>query len=114
MKGTLPWILVLILLAGGGLLFFAHSPQGAELARLQAQQTSQTAACINNLRQIDAAKLQWALENNRPTGSAVGPQDLAAYFSTKAFPSCPAGGVYSVNAIGQSPACTIPGHILPK
>jgi prepilin-type N-terminal cleavage/methylation domain-containing protein len=30
---------------------------------LRARQTSQTNACINNLRQIDSAKQQWALEN---------------------------------------------------
>ena len=28
---------------------------------VRARQTSQTNACINNLRQIDAAKQQWAL-----------------------------------------------------
>src|SRR5438445_12669066 len=40
------------------------------------RQTSQTNACINNLRQIDGAKQQWALENGQqgsatPAGSAL-------------------------------------------
>jgi len=32
---------------------------------VRARQTSQTNACINNLRQIDAAKQEWALENGK-------------------------------------------------
>jgi prepilin-type N-terminal cleavage/methylation domain-containing protein len=40
---------------------------------VKARQTSQTNACINNLRQIDAAKQQWALEQGQ-TGSAT-PKD---------------------------------------
>jgi prepilin-type N-terminal cleavage/methylation domain-containing protein len=37
---------------------------------VRARTTSQKNACINNLRQIDGAKQQWALENNQ-TGSAA-------------------------------------------
>ena len=32
---------------------------------VQARKTSQTNACLNNLRQIDGAKQQWALENGK-------------------------------------------------
>jgi prepilin-type N-terminal cleavage/methylation domain-containing protein len=32
---------------------------------VHARQVSQTNACINNLRQIDGAKQQWALENGK-------------------------------------------------
>src|ERR1700743_685526 len=34
---------------------------------VKARQTSQTNACINNLRIIDAAKQQWALEKGKQT-----------------------------------------------
>ena len=37
---------------------------------VRARQTSQTNACINNLRQIDSAKQEWALEKGQ-SGSAV-------------------------------------------
>ena len=45
---------------------------------VRARQTSQTNACINNLRQIDAAKQQWALENGKsaaqvPTSASLNP-----------------------------------------
>src|SRR3954469_11366527 len=35
MRSTLPWIFVLILIAGGGLLFSANQRQATEIARLQ-------------------------------------------------------------------------------
>ncbi len=78
----------------------------------QTQQTAQQAACINNLRQIEAAKQQWALENQKPPGALVGPPDIAPYIPSKAVPVCPAGGVYTVNPVGISPICNIPGHTL--
>jgi flagellar biosynthesis GTPase FlhF len=78
----------------------------------QTQQTAQQVTCINNLRQIEAAKQQWALENQKPPGSLVGPPDIAPYMPTKAVPVCPAGGVYTINPVGINPICNIPGHIL--
>ena len=36
---------------------------------VKARATSQANACINNLRQIDAAAQQWALEKGKKTGT---------------------------------------------
>src|SRR4026208_535932 len=38
---------------------------------VKARQTAQKNACINNLRKIDGAKEQWALENRAAAGAAV-------------------------------------------
>ena len=70
--------------------------------------------CINNLRQIDAAKQQWALENDK-TADAIPPaQDLLPYFRGGVFPVCPSGGGYTINAVGVPPTCSVPGHVLPQ
>jgi septal ring factor EnvC (AmiA/AmiB activator) len=69
--------------------------------------------CINHLRQIDAAKNQWALENNKTNGATPTAQDIAPYLTNGNFPSCPAGGLYSINAIGEPPTCSLAGHALP-
>jgi prepilin-type N-terminal cleavage/methylation domain-containing protein len=46
---------------------------------VRARQSAQTNACINNLRQIDAAKQQWALENGKkPTDTPVN-ADIVTY-----------------------------------
>jgi chromosome segregation ATPase len=80
----------------------------------QAQAQAQTDACINNLRLIDSAKQQWALENKKPAGAIPAVSDLAPYFPSNSIPVCPAGGTYSINEIGAPPSCTVPGHILPR
>jgi hypothetical protein len=70
-----------------------------------------TTACINNLRQLDGAKQQWALENNK-TGTAV-PQmsDLAPYLRNANL-VCPSGGTYTLNAANTVPICSHSGHAL--
>jgi prepilin-type N-terminal cleavage/methylation domain-containing protein len=77
---------------------------------MKARTTSQKNACINNLRQIEAAKEQWALETKQSTSSAVVTTSVDAYM--KAAPSCPAGGTYDYQVIGTNATCTISGHAL--
>lgn len=81
--------------------------------QLQAQTArAQANACINNLRQIDGAKQQWALEKHKTPGAVPTPADLAPFLPGGAMPVCPAGGVYSINAVGALPTCSVPGHAL--
>jgi TolA-binding protein len=75
---------------------------------------AQTAACINNLRLLDAAKTQWALEKQKQRGALLTPADLAPYLRSNTVPVCPAGGVYTLNPVGIAPICSIPGHTLAK
>jgi hypothetical protein len=87
--------------------------------RAAAQQLDAEAArntCINRLRQIDAAKNQWALENNKPATAVPTATDIAPYIKLDAdgnIPGCPAGGTYTIGAVGVSPTCSLPGHVLP-
>lgn len=73
--------------------------------------TYQTAAngCINNLRQIDAAKNEWALENGKTNG-IVTENDIKPYLkldSSGNLPKCPAGGTYIIGRVGEDPKCSI-------
>lgn len=77
---------------------------------VRARTTSQTNACINNLRQIDGAKDQYAIENGANTGDAVAQADVETYL--KKFPECPASGTYTINVVGTDPACDVAGHEL--
>jgi len=82
---------------------------------INARNTSRKNACINNLRQIDGAKEQYALQENLSAGGSepalatlVGPDKWI-----KATPICKAGGTYTVNVISTDPACTYAnGHNL--
>ena len=77
---------------------------------VRARDLSQTSICINNLRQIDGAKTQHALETRLNTGDIVNPSDLDKYLK-RGFSEVidPAGGDYEINAIGTTPACTTGG-----
>lgn len=77
-----------------------------------ARYRSQRGTCINNLRQIEAAKDQWSLETNTGEGAEVAVADLSPYFRGS-FPQCPAGGVYGLGVIGVPVSCSISSHVLP-
>ena len=77
---------------------------------IKARTTSQQNACINNLRQIDGAKQQWALENRRAASDTPLRAELLTYFKSNQFPACPAGGQYKMNPVSQRPECTVAGH----
>lgn len=88
--------------------------------RNQTQQMQQTQAqaqaeqCLNNLRMIDGAKQQWALEYKKAAGSIPTATDIAPYLPNNTLPTCPGGGTYSINALNLLPTCTIAGHVLPR
>jgi hypothetical protein len=81
---------------------------------LTPQQQQQAVGCINNLRQIVVAKQMWATDKQKPPGTLLTAADLATYLGPNGLPVCPAGGVYTLNPVGISPICNIPGHALPK
>jgi prepilin-type N-terminal cleavage/methylation domain-containing protein len=89
---------------------------------VKARATSQANACINNLRQIDAAVNEWALESHATTGQPVTyPDNLTPYIKLNtagSIPPCPANGTYSVPNVGTNPVCSLgtsvtPAHVLP-
>jgi prepilin-type N-terminal cleavage/methylation domain-containing protein len=82
---------------------------------VKARQNSQTNACVNNLRQIDGAKQQWALEQGKTAGTPV-PTDLQPYLGrgsggSVATLDCPLvkppGTMtgYNINDLNTAPTC---------
>ena len=93
---------------------------------VRARTTAQQNACINNLRQIDGAKQQWALETRQQATATPVATDLDPFVGrgagTTAGIICPAAGAagsfassYTINTLNQSPACQIVAatHVLP-
>jgi hypothetical protein len=75
-------------------------------------------ACANNLRWIDGAKKEWALEGHKTTNDVPTESDLLAFLGghTPAdhrrgdfFPRCPSGGAYTIGALAEPPKCSIGG-----
>jgi competence protein ComGC len=79
---------------------------------VKAREAAQKNACINNLRQIDGAKQQWALENKKEDSAISTREELQPFL--KSFPTCPAGGEYTINAVSEAPRCNHAGHRLVK
>jgi len=81
----------------------------------------QARVCINNLTKIEGAAEEFAMENGKKDGDAISyPGDLTPFKlnATHSIPGCPAGGTYSLNAVGASPVCSLgstvsPAHIMP-
>ena len=88
---------------------------------VKARTTSQKNACINNLRQIDSAKEQWAMATkataNAEVTAAMQSAEPTATNSINEYikggePDCPAGGTLVYQNIGSNPTCTVTEHIL--
>src|SRR6187399_509722 len=56
---------------------------------IKARKTAQMNSCINNLRQIDGAIQQWALENKKDAAATVAFTDISGYLKNSVI--CPSG-----------------------
>jgi len=83
---------------------------------VRARTTSQANACISNLRIIDGAKGQWALEQHKQNTDIPGDTDIQPYVgrgSGGELPTCPNDSSqtfdtsYSPNSVGVKPVCLI-------
>ena len=80
---------------------------------VRARDTAMTNACINNLRMIEAAKQEWALENSKQASDTPTQAEVAHFLKNSQFPVCPADGTYTIGAVSNAPTCSIPAHKLP-
>ena len=87
---------------------------------VRARTTSQQNACINNLRQIDGAVQQWALETKAAATAAVAITDVTPYLKNSVVcPSAGTGGTfassYTLVDVATRPVCKIvpATHVLP-
>ena len=87
---------------------------------IKARETSRTKACVSNLRQIDSAKEQWAMDYRQAAGSTGLGTDMSLICGSgtstyvKSTPVCPSSGTYTINNIGTDPTCSqsAAGHTL--
>ncbi len=79
---------------------------------VRARTASQMSNCINNLRQIDSAKQQWALETKQSTNAVPELSDISPFLKNRV--TCPAagattgfGGSYTINNVATRPTCQV-------
>lgn len=94
---------------------------------LKARENSRKNSCINNLRQVDGAKEQWALETGGTNGADVTWAQIAQYLKSGTNRTvCPAQPIavrtaansYAIGTVGNDPTCKVVptganAHVLP-
>jgi prepilin-type N-terminal cleavage/methylation domain-containing protein len=75
---------------------------------IRARGRSQANVCINNLRQIQGATVEWALETKKSSQAPVQFSDIRDFL--RGVPVCPAGGTcfsdsYSITNASSTPVC---------
>ncbi len=84
---------------------------------VKARETARKNTCINNLRQIDSAKEQYAMAENLGTNHTLDADQLlemGEYIrgGLASATNCPSGGTVTVEPIGEPPECTEADHEL--
>ena len=111
-KSGLPWLIgclvavaaVPVVIAVIGLLAAIAIP-----SFIKARNTSQMNACVNNMRQINAAKEEWATDSGIDIGQPVDTTAINQYMRGAVTPVCPGGGKYIYHNLGQDPECSVHG-----
>lgn len=96
------------------------------IAAPNVRRTSENArarGCLRNLRVIDSAKEQYAIDNKLAQGATMPALSTLCGNGTTTYikggaPVCQAGGTYAVNNLGSDPTCSVGtnamiAHILP-
>jgi prepilin-type N-terminal cleavage/methylation domain-containing protein len=74
---------------------------------VKARESAQAKSCVNNLRQIDGAVDQYALEAGLTTGDAAPMASPGILDYLKAEPTCPVGDtVYPAQVVGTASVCS--------
>ena len=73
---------------------------------VRARETSRAKACVANLKQIDSAKQQWAMDQKAGSTASPSQSDLSPTY-VRTYPSCPESGTYTIDTIANLPSCSI-------
>ena len=74
---------------------------------LRARETSRAKSCQGNLRQIETAKEQWAMDTRAAASASVSSMDVLVPDYIKATPACPSNGTYTIGDMQTRPTCSI-------
>jgi prepilin-type N-terminal cleavage/methylation domain-containing protein len=80
---------------------------------MRARENARLRACVSNMKQIQAAIEQWAMENKKAANDAVPTLGDLSPTYIKTWPTCPSGGSYTISGtVGNySISCSIHGDL---
>ncbi len=102
-RGAFTLVEIMIVVAIIGLLAAIAVPN-----LMRARERTSLNLIFNNLRLIDNAKEQWAIENNQPSSSKPTNEQLAPYFNKGRFPTPVVGESYAPNQVNEDAIASLP------
>jgi prepilin-type N-terminal cleavage/methylation domain-containing protein len=73
---------------------------------LHAREASRSKSCQGNLRQVETAKEQWAMDTKAASTATPAMTDLVTDY-IKTTPACPSSGTYTIGNMQARPTCSI-------
>jgi prepilin-type N-terminal cleavage/methylation domain-containing protein len=77
---------------------------------VRAREGSRAKACQGNLKQMESAKEQWAMDTRAAAGAAVTQADIVPNYM-KSMPTCPSSGAYTIGDLNTTPVCAVGGAV---
>ncbi|MDO8683436.1 MAG: prepilin-type N-terminal cleavage/methylation domain-containing protein [Armatimonadota bacterium] len=78
---------------------------------LRARETSRAKSCMANLRQVETAKEQWAMDERKAATDTPTAANLVTEYMRSAtdntLPTCPSSGTYTIGDMSTRPLCSI-------
>jgi type II secretory pathway pseudopilin PulG len=81
---------------------------------MKARSSARVKSCMQNLRVMETAKAQWALDLRQPSTARPASTDIIPYLRDGRLPDCPAAGTYRIRSLPRQPICSLypEGHTL--
>ena len=77
---------------------------------LRARETSRAKACTGNMRQMETAKEQWAMDTKAASTATPTAADLVDEYmkgTPDTLPTCPSSGAYTLGDLSTRPVCSV-------
>lgn len=97
---TLVEIMIVVLIIG---ILMGIAVPNYVRSRAQTQRNS----CISNLRALEQAKELYVYDQQLQTGDTVDAAAAWAAYAKTPYPTCQAGGTYTVNVVGTPVVCSL-------
>lgn len=77
---------------------------------LRARESSRSKSCQGNMRQVETAKEQWAMDTKAASTATPTASDLVTEYmkgTDNTLPTCPSNGTYTIGSMSTRPTCSV-------
>jgi general secretion pathway protein G len=74
---------------------------------MRSQKKAKEHVCFMNRESMDNAKMLWSVENKKGDNDSPSEEDIKVFLKDNKFPTCPAGGTYSMGTVSTKTTCSV-------